>query len=137
MLSEIRNVRQIEGEGTRRWFTDRYFDLIIWYDDSGMLSGFQLCYDKLGAERSFTWRRGRACHHDGIDAGEMPGHSGMTPVVVADSGSPESGVAERFLSESSAVEPQLARLVFDTITGRPSSVGLTSQAVSGEAAYGH
>jgi len=40
MLGEIRNVRQIEGEGTRRWFTDRYFDLIVWYDDSGSLTGF-------------------------------------------------------------------------------------------------
>ena len=32
MLVEYRNVRQIRGEGHRRWFSDEYFDLIVWYD---------------------------------------------------------------------------------------------------------
>jgi len=45
MVSEIRIVRQIEGEGTRRWFTDRYFDPIVQNDALGVLIGFQLCYD--------------------------------------------------------------------------------------------
>ena len=47
MLSEIKNARQVPGEGKRRWFRDDDFDLIIWYDDSDTVFGFQLCYDKL------------------------------------------------------------------------------------------
>lgn len=58
MLNEIRNVRQIKGECSRRGFTDRYFDLIVWYDDERRLTGFQ---------------------HNRIDAGEVPGHARMTP----------------------------------------------------------
>ena len=33
MLTEIQNARQIAGEGVRRWFTDDYFDLIVWYGE--------------------------------------------------------------------------------------------------------
>jgi len=55
MLTEIRNARQVEGEGFRRWFTDDYFDLIVWYGDQNAMIGFQLCYDKQGKERALTW----------------------------------------------------------------------------------
>ena len=36
----------------RRWFMDSYFDLIVWYDDRGNATGFQLCYDKPGRFRN-------------------------------------------------------------------------------------
>jgi hypothetical protein len=51
MLAEIRDVRQIPGEGFRRWFSDGDFDLIVWYA-GGEIAGFQLCYDKGRRERA-------------------------------------------------------------------------------------
>jgi hypothetical protein len=57
MLSEYKDVRQRDGEGYRRWFTDQYFDVIIWYDrEGGSMTGFQVCYDKGKSERAFTWK---------------------------------------------------------------------------------
>ena len=57
MLNEIANLRQISEEGHRRWFTDSYFDLIVWYErDGATLAGFQLCYDKEGEERALGLR---------------------------------------------------------------------------------
>jgi len=120
MLSEVRNVRQIQGEGTRRWFRDSYFDLIVWYGDDGSLIGFQLCYDKQGREQAFTWRRNHGCQHERIDAGETPGHSRMTPAIVADGSFPHERVAELFLKESVAVDPEIACLVYDTVSRYPS-----------------
>ncbi len=29
---ERKNLRQIAGGGFRRWFSDEYFDLIVWYE---------------------------------------------------------------------------------------------------------
>jgi hypothetical protein len=116
MLREIKQVRQVKGEGTRRWFQDPYFDLIIWYNEDGSLSGFQLCYDKQGRERAFTWRRNHECRHDIVDGGDLPGHSKMAPVIVADASSPDEHVAERFLKESTHIDPELARLVYDKIS---------------------
>ena len=80
MLTEIQNVRQIPGEGFRRWFSDNYFDLIVWYDDERKLVGFQLCYDKDGRERALTWTHEHGFQHNRIDSGEIAGHIKMTPV---------------------------------------------------------
>lgn len=56
MLREIRNVKQIPGQGPRRWFNDEHFDLFVWYDTGGRLIGFQLCFDKdTRVERALTY----------------------------------------------------------------------------------
>jgi len=58
MLTEIKNVRQIPGEDTRRWYVDENTDLIVWYAPSGEgISGFQLCYDKKSVQRCLTWQK--------------------------------------------------------------------------------
>jgi len=46
MLREVPNVRQIKGESKRRWFSDDYFDLIIWLDETDEIVGFQLGRDR-------------------------------------------------------------------------------------------
>lgn len=115
MLSEIRNARQVPGEGFRRWFTDDYFDLIVWYGDDRTLIGFQLCYDKQQQERALTWTRDQGFHHNRIDSGEVPGHSKMTPVIIADGAFSRDPVAERFRTACADIDPAIATFVFDTI----------------------
>lgn len=56
MLQELPNVRQIKGEGLRRWFISDNLELILWYDDEKKLNGFQICYDKLAGTRTITWK---------------------------------------------------------------------------------
>lgn len=46
MLREISNVKEIAGQGARRWFNDAHLDLFVWYDAGGRILGFQLCFDK-------------------------------------------------------------------------------------------
>jgi hypothetical protein len=115
MLTEIHNPRQVVGEGIRRWFTDEYFDLIVWYDTAKSLLGFQLCYDKQGRERAITWTVESGYQHNRIDAGEIPGHAKMTPVIIADGQFAPAPVAERFLKESTGIEPDVARFVYDKV----------------------
>lgn len=56
MLREISNVKQIPGQGARRWFNDEHMDLFVWYDAGGRILGFQLCFDKdTRAERALTF----------------------------------------------------------------------------------
>ena len=57
MLEELLNIRQIRGDGFRRWFVDEDLELILWYDETKALSGFQICYDKLAGNRSVTWKK--------------------------------------------------------------------------------
>jgi hypothetical protein len=56
MLEELKDVRQVEGEGLRRWFISDELELILWYDNSRKLEGFQICYDKLAGTRNITWK---------------------------------------------------------------------------------
>ncbi|MGA2642153.1 MAG: hypothetical protein ABSG21_14770 [Spirochaetia bacterium] len=121
MLTEIRNARQVEGEGFRRWFTDDYFDLIVWYNDERRLIGFQLCYDKQERERALTWTLEHGFQHNRIDSGEVPGHSKMTPIIIADGAFNRDPVAERFRRAGTGIDPAIASFVFDTIASYPAA----------------
>ena len=120
MLTEIRNPRQVAGEGMRRWFTDEYFDLIVWYDNAHALLGFQLCYDKQGRERALTWTSEHGFQHNRIDQGEIPGHAKMTPVIIADGEFAPGPVGERFRAASSQIDPAVAGLVYEKVSAYPS-----------------
>ena len=119
MLSEIRNPRQIEGEGRRRWFTDEYFDLIVWHDESGELAGFQLCYDKPREERALSWRAGRGYSHERVDDGEIPGRAKMSPVLVPDGIFARDDVAARFLEASADIDRDIRTFVYDRLQQFP------------------
>jgi hypothetical protein len=131
MLSEIRNARQVEGEGFRRWFTDDYFDLIVWYGDDRALIGFQLCYDKQVRERALTWTREHGFQHNRIDSGEVPGHSKMTPIIIADGTFNTGPVVERFRQASGDIDPQIASFVIDTARGYSAAGGGSGAAKGG------
>ena len=85
MLREVRNARQIPGDPPRRWFSDEYFDLIVWYEEDGSFYGFQLCYDLEKKPRALTWTNRHGYHHAGIDTGENTYGGGKeSPVLTAD-----------------------------------------------------
>jgi len=127
VLVEHRNVRQIRGEGYRRWFSDDYFDLIVWFDRIGggqsTISGFQLCYDRSGYERALTWTRADGFSHEQVDSGENhPGGMKSTPILVADGLFDSAGVASRFRQVSKGIDPEIAGLVMDKLAEYPGSL---------------
>ena len=111
MLTEFKEVRQIEGEGTRRWFKDDYFDLIVWYDDKNKLEGFQLCYDKMRKERALTWRRNGSYVHNRVDNGEEPGQMSRTPVLVSDGVFESDLIVAKFEKSAARIDSEIASLV--------------------------
>ena len=116
MLKEVGKVRQVRNEGPRRWFADSYFDLVVWYDDSDNIIGFQLCYDKTKNERALTWQSEGGFHHDRIDDGEVPFRIKRTPIIVKDGVFEKRKIAERFKKESSELDQDLANFVYEKIS---------------------
>lgn len=122
MLHEVQGARQVPGEGFRRWFTDQYFDLIVWYegaDPSGPITGFQLCYDKSSRERALTWRRGTGFAHEKVDDGEG-GHAlaaKMSPILVPDGIFDAAGVAKRLAAHTAEMDSSVAAFVLETVEG--------------------
>jgi hypothetical protein len=120
MLHEVEKVRQVPGEGPRRWFADQFFDLIVWYKKDGSVLGFQLCYDKNVKERALTWRRGIGFSHEKVDDGEgQAGRMKSTPVLVPDGLFDVSAITAKFTKESAEIDPKIAGLVIQTLGSYP------------------
>ena len=113
MLREIVNVRQIEGEPRRRWFSDEHFDLVIWNDEHREIVGFQLCYDKTNSERALTWRVESGFSHNAVDSGEQePGRYKATPILLADGAFDPQNVAAKFLGQSGALDSKSCDFIY-------------------------
>jgi len=113
MLQEKQEIRQIENEGFRRWFFDKFFDLIVWYDDESLntILGFQLCYDKNEKERALTWSKRHGYSHTKVDDGEMPYGNKMTPILVSDGVFEKDTILEMFKEASENLDPEIRSLV--------------------------
>ena len=99
----------------RRWLTDDFFDLILWYEPGGDIHGFQLCYDKPRRERAFTWIADRGFTHAGIDTGEKDGAMNLAPVLTADEHFQAIMVREQFLNRAARIDEQVRLLVLSKI----------------------
>jgi len=120
MLKEYTHVRQIEGEAKRRWFTDRYFDLIVWFDTKENIVGFQLCYDISQEHRALTWRQETGYSHHRVDDGEnRPGKMKASPILVSDGKFEYAMIGERFRKESQKIEKRISTFVYDRIMEYP------------------
>jgi hypothetical protein len=117
MLEELGSVSQRDGEARRRWFTDAYFDLIVWYEDDALerVLGFQLCYDKAHDEHALTWKRAGGFTHHRIDDGQPDAVTHMAPILVPDGVVPALELRRRFTEACRDIDPAIARLVLDRL----------------------
>ena len=99
-LREIKQVRQIQGELKRRWFTSETMDLIVWMIDMRSVHSFQLCYDKGREEKALTWDAERGFSHVAVDDGEGNGALNYK--------------ATPMLNASRYCDPRKIRLLFET-----------------------
>jgi hypothetical protein len=110
-MRELQHVRQVPGEWRRRWFTDDFFDLIVWYENDG-ITGFQLCYDNQHNPRAFTWTKSHGQRHDGIDVGDVPGFGHkQTPILVADGLFNVDEIWDKFIEASKALPQEIVAVV--------------------------
>lgn len=118
MLQEVESVRQHAEEGHRRWFTDRQFDLIVWYEGSDVV-GFQLCYDKESTERALTWYSSGSYSHTRVDDGDEPMSARRSPVLVRDGVFDTGRVLSLFREAAAEIDPKIADLVIERLEAYP------------------
>jgi len=98
MLHELRNVRQEPGDYHRRWFADENIEIVVWYDQAGAISGFQICYDPRSQPRALTWTLKRGFSHAAIDAGEDKPTSNRTPMLTPSGDCDAAKLRDSFLA---------------------------------------
>ena len=116
MLREVEAVKQEPGEDFRRWFRDEYFDLYVWSDQGGVITGFQLCYDKPGDEHALTWFRDKGFFHHRIDPGDQAPNKNRTPTLVQDGLFQGDEVARRFAESGKTLDAGLAAFITQKLT---------------------
>ncbi len=117
-------IRPKEGDLPRRWISDDFFDLIIWYQPDEIVHGFQLCYDKGREERALTWVAGRGFNHSRIDPGDDLPTDNRTPVLIHGGAFPAGFVTEEFRKRSVDLPPAIRHLVLSRLREFRSSARL-------------
>jgi hypothetical protein len=115
MLREIMIVRQVPGDFRRRWFQDDYFDLYVWYAESGDVAGFQLCYDRQGDEHAFTCMAGSPPKHQSVDAPGSICAVGPTPLLTPARRSLPREVVSRFTAASSGLDAGIRKWILQSL----------------------
>jgi hypothetical protein len=104
MLKEFTNIRQGEPGIFRRWYSDDYFELIVWFAKPGDgIVGFQLCYRSGGEMNALTYSGG-AYSHDAVDEG---GKWNETPILTRGGVFPKEAVLDEFKARSAGIEPSV------------------------------
>jgi hypothetical protein len=115
MLKEAQYVRRYPGEPKKRWFSDDFFDLILWMEEDEIVS-FQLCYDRHGEGRAITWNSTKGYSHHGVDDGE---HGALkpkaTPIMVPDGVFNKDMIYSAFAKSSAEIDPTLSKFVLERI----------------------
>lgn len=119
-MKEWLGVRQIPGEPRRRWFASGEFDLIVWFSGDEEITGFELCYDKTGTERSIKWSRTRGYSHMAVDDGEhRPGKYKQTPIMLQDGMFDARAVYLSFLEASRSLPREISDFILHALEQHP------------------
>ena len=118
MLKEIpkEKLKKLHKDENSRWFRDDFFDLFLWEDDHGLITGFQLCYDIYHDQRSLNWKADTGFSHFGIDDGEnRPGKPKATPILVPDGDLDAAAIAVRFKDRGKEIDADIFNFVYNKI----------------------
>jgi hypothetical protein len=116
MLKEAEYVRQFPGEPKCRWFTDDFFDLILWVDESENPVGFQLCYDRRGDSRAITWHKEKGYSHHGVDEGENGAlQPKATPILVQDGIFDTTAIYQAFSKAGAGIDQKITKFILERI----------------------
>lgn len=116
MITEVPEVRQIPGEGLRRWFSGDGFDLIVWIHKD-TITGLQLCYERGRQPGALTWTETRGYQHHAIDEGDHPGHKMKgTPILTGAPARDMKGVIQRFIQAADELPADIRQFVTDKLS---------------------
>jgi hypothetical protein len=118
MLVELPRVLQHADEPHRRVFRSPDLYLVVWVNDKGGYTGFELAYRHGPRERAMRWKAGAGYTHHRVDDGEYgAGSHKSSPLMSAEGTFKRWSVARQFQEESRDMDPDLAGFVMRKVLG--------------------
>jgi hypothetical protein len=118
VLVEYKAVKQEAGKGSRRWFEDESYELVVWYLPDGSVEGFQILYFGRVAERALTWRREGGFSHSRIDNGTGSPMKNLAPILLPNGKVPWAQVVREFEESSAELEVDLREFIRQRLAAR-------------------
>ena len=118
MLVEYKNVRQEPGQGWRRWFEGKGFELVVWYGADRTVKGFQILYRRNLVERALTWREDGGFAHSRVDNGTGSPLKNLTPILLPNGSVPWPDILREFDENGGSLEPKLRAFVRQRLEAR-------------------
>ena len=116
MIEEYKNIRQIENDVFRRYFSDQYFELYIFYKlNKEDITGFQLIYKKGKSQRVYTWMQDQGFKHSKIDDGDDKTGRNRSPILVDDGLFDKKNILKKFIKSSQNIEKKLVDFIVEKI----------------------
>lgn len=113
----------IPGDYDRKWISDDYFDLIVWFDSGNRIHGFQLLYDRDNEAKALTYRNGQRLAAQYVDLGEDNPAKNQTPVVGSALEFDRATLLAEFDRRGRRLPRRIRRFVANVIRyGRPSPI---------------
>ncbi|OVE76387.1 hypothetical protein BVX97_01230 [bacterium E08(2017)] len=113
---EVKHARQIEGEPTRRFFTNGQYDLLLWLEGKRLI-GYQLVLPSGHEQTAVTWRDGSGFSIYTVDNGEgRPARPKMTPVLTVRTTVDADSVLKLFKSVADYLPHGYANLIETTLS---------------------
>ncbi|MFC1671500.1 hypothetical protein ACFL01_00040 [Planctomycetota bacterium] len=115
-LREVKYVSQHAGEPFRRVFCCSRMDIYVWFEESGEIYGFQLCYRQNREEKALTWLQDKGFTHRSVDDGEdRGGRFKMTPVLMPDGVFAREDVVASFEEISEKIDSEIVGFILKKV----------------------
>jgi len=109
-------VKQIEGEGKKRWFEDNYFDLLIWENENNEIINFQLSYNKVLDQHTVIWSKKTGYFHKKVDDGESNlGKHKASPILLSNGVFDFKFVADKFEADCKDMDKKVFEFICDKL----------------------
>jgi hypothetical protein len=114
MLKEF-YITQKEPNIRKRYFSDGYFDLFVWYyQNTDRIKGFQLCYDVGYNEHSLTWTMENGYSFTKIDSGDSA-YFQASPILVEGDIFPAEQILVKLIAVSQNIGNEISGLIISKI----------------------
>lgn len=112
-MLKTRPIRHFTNDLDKRWMKDDYFDLVVWYNTTGSVYGFQLGYGEPEEDHVLTWTQESGTHHARVSYGTGTRSGNVSPVLVHGPWIefPFEEVYREFVKRTVELDPEIRQLV--------------------------